>query len=46
MVQWKRLTAEYNSWKKKEDLENAKEIVAKFKRKMNVEVRYGREKRL
>ena len=30
---------EYDIWEKEEDLENAKEVVAKFKRKMNVEVR-------
>jgi len=31
--------AEHDSWKKKEDLENAKELVVKFKRRMNAEVR-------
>jgi len=30
---------EYDIWEKEEDLENAKEVVVKFKRKMNVEVR-------
>ena len=31
---------EYDIWEKEEDLENAKKVIAKFKRKMNVE---GRE---
>jgi len=30
---------EHDSWKKKEYLENAKELVVKFKRRINVEVR-------
>ena len=30
---------EYDSWKKEEDLENAKEVVAKFEGRINVEVR-------
>jgi len=31
--------AEYDSWEKEEDLENAKELVAEFERRMNTEVR-------
>jgi len=31
--------AEHDSWEKEEDLENAKELVAEFKRSMNAEVR-------
>ena len=31
--------AEHDSWKKKEYLENTKELVVKFKRRMNAEVR-------
>jgi len=31
--------AEYDSWEKKKDLENTKELVAEFKRRMNAEVR-------
>ena len=31
--------AEYNSWEKEEDLENMKELVAKFKEKMTTKVR-------
>ena len=29
----------HNSWEKEEDLENTKELVAEFKRRMEVEVR-------
>jgi len=36
--------AEYNIWKRKEDLENVKEVVAKFEGKLSVEVR--RQKKL
>ena len=36
--------AEYNSWEKKKDLENAKESVAEFEGRMNTEVR--RQKKL
>ena len=39
LVQWKRFIVEHNSWEKEEDLENAKEIVAKFEKRMNTEVR-------
>ena len=31
--------AEYNSWKRKEDLENIKEVIANFERKVNTEIR-------
>jgi len=30
---------EYDSWKKKKDLENAKEMVAEFEKKLNIEVK-------
>jgi len=30
---------EYNTWKREEDLENTKEVVAEFEEKMNAEVR-------
>jgi len=36
-VQWKEFTAEHDSWKREEDLENAKEVVAEFERRVNVE---------
>ena len=39
LVQWKRFTAEHNSWKRKENLENAKEVVAEFEGRLNIEVR-------
>ena len=39
LVQWKRFTAEYNSWEKKENSENTKEVVVEFKSRINVEVR-------
>jgi len=39
LIQWKRFTAEYNSWEKKEDLENVKKVVIEFERRMNAEVR-------
>jgi len=38
LVQWKRFIAENNTWKRKDDLENTREIV-KFKRRMSIEVR-------
>ena len=39
LVRWKGFMAEYNSWEKEKDLENIKEVVAKFKGRMNAEVR-------
>ena len=36
---WWKFMAEYNSWEKKIDLENTKEVVAKFEKRMNVEIR-------
>jgi len=30
LVQWKRFIAKYNLWKRKEDLKNAKKVVAEF----------------
>jgi len=39
LVWWKRFTAEHDSWEKKEDLENAKEVIAEFERRISVEVR-------
>jgi len=38
-VQWKGFIAEYDSWKREEDLENAKEVVAEFEGRINAEVR-------
>ena len=39
LVWWKEFTAEHDSWKKEEDLENAKEVVVEFEGRMNAEVR-------
>ena len=33
------MIVEYNSWEKKEDLENTKEVVAEFKERVNAKVR-------
>jgi len=51
-VQWKRFTAEHDSWKKEEDLENVKKSSSriweegKCRSKTTREARYSREKRL
>jgi len=37
LVRWKGFTVEYD-WKKKVDLENTKEVVAEFDRRLNIEV--------
>jgi len=39
LVQWKRFTAEHDSWEKEENLENTKKVAAEFERRMNMEVR-------
>jgi len=39
LVQWKGFIVESNTWKKREDLGNAKEALEEFERKMNAEVR-------
>ena len=39
LVQWKGFIVEYNSWKREENLENVKKVVAKFEGRMNTEVR-------
>ena len=39
LVQWKRFMAENDIWKRKEDLENAREALEEFEGRMNVEVR-------
>ena len=36
---WKGFTAEHNSWVKKEELENSKEVLAEFKGRIEAEVR-------
>jgi len=44
LVRWKGFTVEHNTWKKREDLRNIREISEEFERRMNVEVR--RQKKL
>ena len=39
LVQQKELIVEHDSWKKEENLENAKEVVAEFEGRVNTEVR-------
>ena len=39
LVRWKGFMAENDTWEKKEDLENIKELVDEFKRRLNMEVR-------
>ena len=39
LVWWKGFTVEYNIWEREEDLENVKEVVAKFEGRLNVEVK-------
>ena len=39
LVYWERFIAEYYIWKKEEDLENMKELVDEFERRMEAEVR-------
>jgi len=39
LVQWKGLMAKHDSWKKGKDLENAKELVAEFEKRINAKVR-------
>jgi len=39
LVQWKEFIAEHDSWVKKEELGNAKEVLEDFERRMEVEIR-------
>ena len=39
LVWWKGFIVEHNTWKKKEDLEDAREVLEKFEKRMNMEVR-------
>jgi len=39
LVQWKGFMAEHDSWKREEDLENTKEVVAELEGRVNIEVR-------
>jgi len=38
LVQWKKFIVKHNGWKKEENLENTKEIVAEFEERLNTEV--------
>jgi len=39
LVRWKGFTAEHDTWERKEDLGNAREVLEEFKGRMNAEVR-------
>jgi len=39
LVCWKRFIAKNNTWKKKKDLENMKELVNKFEGRLKIEVK-------
>ena len=39
LVRWKKFTTESNTWEKKEDLKNAKELVNDFEGRIGAEVR-------
>ena len=39
LMHWKRFITENYIWKKKEDFENVKETVAKFEKRINIEIR-------
>ena len=44
LVQWKGFIAEHDTWEKRENLGNTKEVLEEFEGRMNVEVR--RQKRI
>jgi len=46
LVWWKGFTAKNDTWKKEEDLENAKEAVAEFERRISTKVKKTRKIRL
>jgi len=52
LVRWKGFMAEHNTWERKEDLGNAREVLEEFEERMNAEVRrqdktrYGGRERL
>jgi len=39
LVQWKGFTVEHDTWKRREDLGNARETLEEFEGRMNTEVR-------
>jgi len=40
LVRWKGFTVESNTWKKEEDLKNAKELVDDFEGRVGAEIRH------
>ena len=38
-MRWKKFMAEHDMWEKEEDLENIRELVDEFERRLGVEVR-------
>ena len=38
-MQWKRFTAEHDTWKREKDLGNTREVLEEFKGRMNTKVR-------
>ena len=42
-MRWKGFMAENNTWERKEDLENIKELVNKFEKRLEAEVRWQEE---
>ena len=39
LIHWKMLIAESDTWKREEDIENAKEVVAEFENRLSIKVR-------
>jgi len=39
LVHWKGFTVEHNTWKRREDLGNVKEVLEEFEERMDAEVR-------
>ena len=39
LVRWKEFAAEHNTWERKEDLGNAKEVLEEFEERMDAEIR-------
>jgi len=39
LVQWKKFIVKHDIWKREEDLESAKKVIAEFKERLSIEVR-------
>ena len=39
LVRWKRFTVEHDTWERKEDLGNVKEVLEEFEKRMDAEIR-------